>query len=729
MSYTQVSRQFASATAAKSAVERLVNPRSVLVAGVSPRPETLGNRVLRTLVDDGFDGKIYALGRRAATIHGLSCVTSFEEVPDGIDLALLTVPSTQLTSMVDSCITHHVGAAVCYASGFAELGEEGRRQQQELADLARDDNLGLVGPNCFGLLNVAGRVSALLAPIPPTPLPGAKNGPGVAVIAQSGGIGAFVASSLGGRGVPITYLVTTGNEVGLGTADLIEYLADDEHTATIAVYAEQIREPSRFIRSVQIANDRHKAVVLMHPGRSARAQAAVQSHTGALASDHSVMVTIARRAGVVVVDTLEELVDLAQLMLRFPIPPTKGVGVLTQSGAVCAITTDSAEALGLDLPALTPEIGVELQEALPFTQVQNPLDLGTQSVGDPTILGKAAQRILADPATGSLLVSNPDGRDPLDSAWLESLVPLIAKSPKPIVYVSQNEDTPPPDFHRKLIEHRVVFHRSPERALRALARATEAGTGRAVGRREPGQQAVGLPPLSTGVQPEWIGKGLLRQIGVPVPEGSLARSLDEAVDIAARIGYPVVAKAQSVALSHKSDAGGVILSINDADELHSAWQRLYGNLERTKPGLALDGVLIERMSPPGIELVIGAKRDLQWGPVILIGAGGVLVEAIEDVRLLPADLPESALVDEILRLKTARILQGFRGSARADIPAVARVAALISELVLATPAITEIDINPLVVYPGGQGVVALDALVATADPSGAAFPVRGGNRW
>jgi acetate---CoA ligase (ADP-forming) len=698
----------------RSAVERLVTPRSVVVIGGSTRPEALGNRVVRGLVDGGFDGEIYVLGRRAATIHGLPCVTSLDDLPDGIDLALLTVPSAQLSEVVDSCIAHHVGTAVCFASGFAELGEEGGRHQEELGDRARAGGLRLLGPNCFGLLNAVGRLSALLAPMPSTPVPGPELGPGIAIIAQSGGIGTLVAGSLGGRGVPVSHLIATGNEADLGLADLLEYLADDEHTGAVAVYAEQIREPGRFLRAVRIAQDRRKAVVLMHPGRSDRARAAVQSHTGALASDHSVMVTIARRAGVVVVDTTEELVDLAQLLLRFPTPPTRGVGVITQSGAICAIMTDAAESLGVDLPELTPEFGGELQEALPFGHVRNPLDLGTGSVSDPTIIGKAAERILADPAIGSLLVSNPDARDPLDSVWLETVVPLLASSAKPIVYASQNEDNPPPDFHRLLLDHKVVFHRSPERALRTLARATEAGSRRAIGRRKPDPAGGRAPSLTTGVQPEWIGKQLLRHIGVPVPAGSLARTQDEAVEIAERIGYPVVAKVQSAAVSHKSDIGGVVLSIADADEVRAAWARLHRSIASAKPGVAVDGVLIERMSAPGIELVVGAKRDPKWGPVVMVGAGGVLVEVLKDVRLLPADLPEAALADEILRLRSARILRGYRGGAPADVAAAAHAVAVVGDLVLATPEITEIDINPLVVFPEGQGVVALDALVTTA---------------
>lgn len=716
MSPTPELRDHVLADPARPAVDRLLSPQSIVVIGGSTRPDALGTRVVGGLVDGGFAGDIHILGRQPATVHGYECVTDFDELPHGIDLALLAVPSSQLDAMVDACIAHGIGAAVCFASGFAELGEEGSRLQQALGDRARAGGLRLLGPNCFGVLNTVDHVSALLAPMPPTPVPGPENGPGVAIIAQSGGICTLVAGGLGGRGVPVSHLVATGNEADLGLADLIEHLAEDDNTAAFAVYAEQIRDPQRFLRAVRVARERDKSVVLLHPGRSARAQAAVQSHTGALASDHAVMRTIAGREGVVVVDTTEELVDVTQLLLRFPVPPTQGVGVITQSGAICALMTDTADTLGIGLPDITPDPDGRLAgERLP-PEARNPLDLGTGTIADPMIIGRAAQRMLADPAIGSLIVSNPDARDPLDSIWLETVVPLLSDSAKPVVYVSQNEDDPPQDFHRLLLEHRVVFHRSPERALRVLAKVTEAGVRGAMGRREP-QPARRAASLTPGVQPEWIGKQLFREIGIAVPEGDLARTVDDAVAIAERIGYPVVAKVQSVELSHKSDIGGVVLSITDAAGVRSAWDDLHASVEKAKPGLVVDGVLIETMSAPGIELVVGAKRDPQWGPVVMVGVGGVLVEVLDDVRLLPADLPESVLVDEILTLRAARMLQGHRGSAPADVRAAGRVAALIGDLVLATPEITEIDVNPLIVFPDGQGAIALDALVTTADPA------------
>jgi acyl-CoA synthetase (NDP forming) len=547
----------------RSPAARLLTPRSVLVAGVSQRPDTLGQRVLGNLVASGYSGDIHVLGRTPATLFGLECATSFDELPRGIDLVLLTAPAAGTIDLVRGCVSHGVGAAVCYASGFAEQGEEGRRQEAELGRIAGEGGMGLVGPNCFGFLNTVDDLPTLLTSISAVPVPDADLGRGVAVIAQSGSIGAYVASSLGSRGVPISYLVTTGNEIGLGTPELIEFFSDSEHTGAIAVYAEQVRDPERFTAAVRKAYERGKPIVFMHPGRGERGRAAVASHTGALTGDHAVMTTMVRRAGVAVVDTLEELIDLSQLLLRYPRPPSKGASVITVSGALCAIATDTAEAFGLDLPSPTVTDN-ELAKALPFTEVRNPIDLSTQTLTQPALLRMAAQQMAEDPNIGSVLVSLPPVGELLDSAWLDQVLAGMGPSGKPLVYVVQNEEEPPPAFLQKVLERRIVFHRSPERAMRVLARVTGYGRARAVGRGTVLHESVsGLPLLTGGVQPEWRGKQVLSALGIPVPDGELAHSTDEALAIAMRVGYPVVAKAQAGRLAHKSDVGAVLLGIED----------------------------------------------------------------------------------------------------------------------------------------------------------------------
>jgi acyl-CoA synthetase (NDP forming) len=266
-------------------------------------------------------------------------------------------------------------------------------------------------------------------------------------------------------------------------------------------------------------------------------------------------------------------------------------------------------------------------------------------------------------------------------------------------------------------ERGLVFSRSSDRCLRAIALFT--AYGRSLERIRRGQNGpapapfAGLPGLGKGSHPEWLGKKVLAAAGIHVPDGTLARSIDDAVAVAARVGYPVALKAQAATLSHKTEAGGVILGVADEGALRHAWSTLMENMARARPGVALDGALIEAMAPRGLELMVGAKRDPAWGPVLLLGLGGIWVEALGDVRLLPPDATQEMIVEALLRLRSAKLLRGFRGAPAVDVEAVARVAALIGRLILTVPEITEIDVNPLVVHPRGQGVTALDALIVT----------------
>jgi acyl-CoA synthetase (NDP forming) len=697
------------------ATQRLLNPASILIAGASARPDTLGHRVLSNLLNAGYRGGIHLTGRQPGTILGLPCVTSLDEVPRGIDLALLTLPSGSIRETVRECGRRECGAAVCFASGFAELGDEGRGEENALATDAEESGIGVIGPNCFGFLNQIDNVYALLTSIPAMPVPDGSPRSAVAVVAQSGGMGGCVANSLGGRGIPISYLVTTGNEVGLGIPELIDYIADDESTGTIAVYAEQIRRPAGFMAAVRKARTRRKIVVMMHPGRNVRSQAALRSHTGALATDHAVMAALSRRSGVAVVDTLEELIDLSELLLRYPEPPAAGVGVITLSGAMCAVTADAVDDLGLDMPDLTPAPRTALAEELAFTSAQNPLDLGTQPIGRPDLVKMSVEMMGDDPAVGSILLSFPDSGERLDTAWLGSAIEGAVSVRKPLVYVTQNESVPHPAFLEKVLASRVVFHRSPERALRLLAGATRYGNDLAIdGNDQPPVAQAEVPPLPPGVHPEWRSKQILQSAGIPVPSGSLAQSVDDAIAIAANLGYPVALKVQSADLPHKSDIGGVALGVGDASDLARAWKALHASVGGLGHEAPLDGILVESMSDKGVELVVGARRDPRWGPAVLIGSGGVLVEALEDIRILPMDLPPAAILAEIGKLRGARLLKGFRGTPPADLDAVATVVQLVGQLMRSHPEIDEIDINPLMVYPESDGAMALDALIVSS---------------
>jgi acyl-CoA synthetase (NDP forming) len=699
-------------------LEHILRPRAVVIVGMSSNPVSPSRAVLKNLVVNGFSGRIYLVGRAAGMIEGHECFTSIKQLPRDLDLAIITLGAGALREAVTDCVAHGIRSAVCFASGFAEMGDAGRREQLEIGRIARAGGLTLLGPNCVGFFNYVDSFVVMLVELDRiTPL-SASSGPAVAVIAQSGGIGAHVAASLVGRDVPVSYMVTTGNEADIGLADFVEYLASDPHTTTVLVYAEQIKNPAELIRAVRGVRDRGKHVAMLHPGKSQKAQAAAASHTGALAGDHDLMRTVAEGAGICVVDTLEELIDLGELTVRFPKLSVGGLGVITCSGALCAIAEDYCEELGIDIPPLSAAQAEALRPHLPeFTPPRNPLDLGTLIAWQPDLVRRAAAALIADPAIASVMIALPYAEPTMAAAWAERLRSATAETSTPFIYVVHNEGVPIPTAAAQIAkDSNMVIMRSSERAMRALGRlATYARHIRRVPTQRPAAPVISVPEMTAGTQPEWLGKQLLRTLGVAVPAGGLAQTEHQAVSIARKIGFPVVAKAQAGALAHKSDAGGVILRIADERELRHAWVTLHENIRRAKPDLKLDGVLIERMISSGLELVVGARRDHEWGPVLLLGMGGVWIEVLKDVRTLPIDATPEHILEELSRLKCARLFAGYRGSAAIDLAAVVQVATAVGQLMAIAPQVAEIDINPLIVLPRGEGAVALDALIVVGD--------------
>jgi acetate---CoA ligase (ADP-forming) len=703
---------------AASAINAVMRPRSVAIVGVSAKPGSAGRVVLELLHNNKFAGSIYIVGRSTADIEGHKVLASIDDLPENVDLAVLTLPAAAVREAVEGCVRRKVTAAVIFASGFAEVGSDGNSEQDRIGAIARAGGLALVGPNCLGLMNfVDGFAAVFFSPQPIARLPEGTRG-AVAIVAQSGGLGNHLEAGLGARGVPVSCWISTGNEAGLGLADFIQYLLDDPVTQVIALYAEDIRRPQEFLDIAGEARRRGKPIVMLHPGRGARAKEAARSHTGALTGDHAVMQTLVEHAGVVVVDNLDELMDVSEILARFPNPSEGDLGILTFSGAFCGIAHDFCEDIGVRLPPLSRQTLDHLTPLLPaFLPPKNPLDLGTQTIQQPELLQTCVEALLRDPAIGGLLISIPATSPRHSVIYIEGIAAASKTSTKPVALAILGDGSPlSPDFIAVVRKNNIVLSRSSDRTMRAMGKVIGYGnrnSALAVRAAAP-VAAVAIPELGAGAQPEWLGKKVLAALGIATPAGELARSVDAAVAIADRTGYPVAMKAQAAKLEHKTEAGGVLLGIADAEEVRSAWKTLHDNVARAQSGLKLDGVLVEAMSPRGLELVVGARRDPRWGPVVMVGLGGIWVEALGDVRLMPPDLSEAEIVGELQKLKTAKLLNGFRGSPAVDVGSVAAAAAAIGRLMRARADIAEVDINPLMVHAAGRGATALDALIITA---------------
>src|SRR5580658_5924818 len=538
--------------ASSAAITALMRPRSVAIVGVSAKPGSAGRVVLELLGNNKFSGPVYLVGRSSTDIEGRKVLASIDEIPLDVDLAVITLPAGAVREAVEGCVRRKVKVAVIFTSGFAEVGSDGNSEQDRIGAIARAGGVALVGPNCLGLMNfVDGFAAVFFSPQPIPRLPEGTIG-AVAIVAQSGGLGSHLQSGLNARGVPVSCWISTGNEAGLGLADFIQYLLDDPVTQVIALYAEDIRRPQEFLDIAGEARRRGKPIVMLHPGRGARAKEAARSHTGALTGDHAVMQTLVEHAGVVVVDNLDELMDVSEILARFPKPSKGDLGSFTFSGAFCGIAYDFCEDIGVHLPPLSPETLDQLTPILPaFLPPKNPLDLGTQTIQQPELLQTCVEALLHDPAIGALLISIPATSPRHSVIYVEGIAAASKTSSKPVALTILGDgSTLSPDFMAVVRKNNIVLSRSSDRTMRAMGKVIDYGNrNSALATRKAAPVApVAIPELGAGAQPEWLGKKVLAALGIATPAGELARSVDAAVAIADRIGYPVAMKAQAAKL-------------------------------------------------------------------------------------------------------------------------------------------------------------------------------------
>ncbi len=694
----------------RSSIERLLNPMSVAIAGVSATPGSLAGIVLDNLRRFGFSGALHLIHPTRDEVQGIACVKNVRDLPYGIDCVVLAIPATGVLDAVKGCAERGVGGVVIFSAGFAELGPAGKAVQDEIAAIARASGMAIEGPNCLGYVNYADNICITFSITEPRPL----SGPGIAIVSQSGAMATVVRAGLESHGLPVSAAVSTGNEAANGSEDFLEYLLSSPQTRVVAMVAEHFRNPQRYLALAKQARARGIVLVLLHPGRSMAARQSAQTHTGALAGDYAVMRTLAERQGVIVVDTLEELIDLADCALRCKRRPHGGVGILGESGAYKALALDYCESIGVDLPQPSGEAAAALNAIAPGLIVSsNPLDLTAQGLVDPSLYGRALGALLADPNCGSVLVTIILSNEKLAQRKMPPVIEAMRRytDTHTVVFAMLGEDAPiPAAMIQEIRDAGIPFFRSPERALRALARFTAWAEALH-------ETALALAParaeqLTSGVIPEYAAKDILARAGLAMPRRRLVTDVEGALSAARELDYPVALKVQSPALSHKTNVGGVILGLKDADDLRAGWERLHANLAKAAPGVAIDGVLVEAMAGKGLELILGARRDPDWGPVLAIGLGGIFTELLKDVRLMPTDLTRAEVEKALRSLKGAALLDEFRGTPARDIDSVVDAIMALAAFIAAHPEVREIDINPLMVFAKGEGCLALDALIS-----------------
>lgn len=696
---------------AHAALDRFLRPKSVAVVGASDKPGALGATLLTNLDRNGYAGAVYPVNPKRDEIMGKRCYASVDALPEGVDVAVLAIPRAGVLDAVKGLAARKCGGVVIFSAGFAEGGEEGLAEQREIARIAHEAGMVVEGPNCLGLVNYVDRIPLTFVETNAVPPAGKRA---IGIVSQSGAMAAVLGTMLLARDAGVSYSVSTGNEAASGVEDYVDWLVDQDDTHVIAMIVEQFRKPQAFLAAARRAKAAGKPVVLLHPGKSSAARESAATHTGAMAGDYKLMRAMVARAGVIFAETLEELGDIAEIAVRCAALPSGKTAVLGESGAFKALTLDLAEELDLPLADLHDDDSPLLRAALPpFVPVSNPLDITAQGLSEPAIYTRCVEALLDDDRVGTVFAGIIQA-EPITCKI--KFPPILAAVEgrtltKPVIFAGLDEGAEvPAERIAALRAAGIPWFPTTERALRAVTRLTHWSAQDLSANDLPPTPLPGLADVH-GVIPEYKSKELLGPLGVSFPKGGFADSADAAVAAADAVGYPVAMKAQAAALGHKSDAGGVILNLADAAAVREAWDRIHANVAAYSASIRLDGVLIEAMGKRGMEMIVGAKNDPEWGPVVLAGFGGVTAEILQDVRLLTADLTQAAVEAELMKLKSAALLSGYRGSPALDVPALAALIVKVGQVLRAEPSIREIDLNPVILHPMGEGVVALDALM------------------
>lgn len=699
-----------------STLRAILNPRSLAVVGASSDPAKFGGRVMNFLVKHGYRGRIVPVHPTAAEVLGIPAVAQLAAAGDPVDVCLLALPSAHLAAALEDCGRAGARGAVIITADFAETGAEGAARQEELLQIARRHGMRLIGPNCLGFINphlnlaLTSSVALAMEPMP-------RGAIGLA--SQSGSLMASLISHAQDLGTGFSVAATVGNQADLDLCDLVEYFIADQGTRAICLYVEGLRNGARFLELARRARTAGKPILAVKAGRSAAGQQVTQSHTASLAGSYAVWEAACRDHAVCVLDDPEALIYCADFLIRFGAPAVSTVAVMSPSGGTVAVTGDRVAAAGLTLAAPGAGTVAGLRKLLPPGRTINPLDVGGLPRSSGLDSALTAYELLAqDPAVGAILIAVATTPQLEDKVRRWGAAALAGKKPTALLL------TPGAlvDGARAALKsiHCPYTNRLDD-ALRVLRVAVEYGE--AVRNPPPPAPASNVTAaahahaasLGAGRLTEPETKALLRACGISTTEDVVARSVDEAVTTAQRTGYPVVLKGVCRDLVHKSEAGAVKLALHDADAVRAAWHDIAGGIAAHLPGATLDGCVVQPMISGGTELIVGCRWDAQFGPVVVVGSGGVLVEILGDVQMAVAPVSAAHARTLISRLRIAPMLAGVRGRPAADIAALANTVARLSELAAALgPRLTELDINPLLVRAAGLGAIALDARATLA---------------
>ncbi len=695
-----------------SGLSAVFRPRAIAVVGASDDPVKIGGRPLAFLLRHGYAGRVYPVNPARATVQGLPAFPSLSAIPDAVDLAVVVVPAERVEESLEAAAAKGVQAAIVFSSGFAEVGEAGRAAQARLRALATRTGLRIVGPNCQGFAHLPSRLVATFAS--PFLDPGLAVGP-IAMVSQSGAMAGMLYEMARAAGLGLNYWVSTGNEADVQAAEILGEVVEDPETRVACTYLEDVKDAGRLREALARAHRRGVPVFVLKSGRSAAGRRAASSHTGALAGEDAVYDAVFADWGAIRCADPAELLALPQAFLHYRAAGSR-VAILSNSGGLGVLSVDLCADLGLVPAEFTAQTTAILRAALPdFAAAANPVDLTAQMLTDPGMLTRVLPALEADPGVDAIVFQIALLGAATDLGRLVGDVASVARATAKVVAVSCPQ-RPVVDAFRA---GGVLAFEDPSVALRSIACLARVTARRP---RWLSRVTAAPPPSPAPSRPagrasgsflnEWESQQLLAPYGLPLVDTVFVSAAAAAPDAADQVGYPVVLKVCAAGLPHKSDVGGVALGLPDRAAVAEACRRVEGAVSARAPGVPIEGFVIQRQARGALELALGVKVDPVFGPVVMVGSGGVLIEVLRDFRLLLPPIDAVAAQEALRALRIGALWDGLRGSAPLDLPAAVALLTRLGEAARALACVArEVDLNPVLVGRLGEGVTILDALV------------------
>ena len=702
----------------KAEMKRLFDPRAVAVIGASTNPAKIGFRVVENIVSGGYGGGIYPINPRGGEILGLPVHSSLESIDGEIDLGIVSVPASGVLSVVEACAEKGIGHLVVLTSGFSEVGKID--EERRVVDAAAAKGMRILGPNVFGIYSAASSLDATFGP-------GGIMAGRVAIVTQSGALGIAMIGKTSSEALGLSALVSVGNKSDIDESDLLEYLVSDDRTAVVLLYIEGVKGGERLVETLSRVT-RRKPVVVIKSGRSKRGAMAAASHTGSLAGADAVFDDLMRQCGVLRAKSVQEAFDWVRYLAFAPRPTGGDAVIVTNGGGIGVLATDACEEYGVELYDDQRALQDAFADVMPaFGSSKNPVDLTGQATAED--YASSLDAVLRDDRMHAAIALYCETAM-ADSARFERLLRDVYgryRDVKPIVFSLFGGESIAKTIRTLRSEGIPVFG-DVYAAVSPLGALYNAWRHVKVNHEEEAAVQIDVEAVrailrSAGAE----GRGFLlaheaaqvaEVLGLRMPTSRIARSLEDALDAADGVGYPVVMKVVSKDIIHKSDAGGVALDLDDESEVVDAYQAILRNCRAYKRNAVIEGVEIAEMIRPGVETIVGARRDPSFGPVAMFGLGGIYVEVMKDVSFRAAPVGPMTANEMIASIRSYPLLLGVRGESRKDTEAVAKVIVKLSHLVAECREITDIEINPLVVYDQEEGVRAVDVRILFETPKG-----------